>query len=555
MFKVLNFHRRAAQRTQRGHEVHRGRRQAAFVAVVASATLVIAIPASGAGSPMHIRPASNEISSARPSAGHLIVGAPIKLPSALFDVGAQGSASLVSPSQARDVAIAMWHAWDSALYTNDTRALTQLAVAGPMLAGTINNCAFPGNCLSGATQRPTMGQLEVAVSKQRSYPLYFMSTTRTTSEVQESNGLSQEGPWMELQILTKASSSAPWQLSFDSGYSVPNGDHLPWLPFDFTKTLNDPSGSGGAYTAAPTISTSVATPNGSTTIKLSASNYLPLLAAYWQSYKVVGHAPENTVFFTGGESSGEGQYLAESREGSLYAGSRNYYKFAFDPGAGAWRFAVGGGYAMVCGSVLDTQTQTPVSGLLYQNSDENNYGAPLPPGSYSKITTSGEHEECVYPSLGGPNYSWGGLSVAGNDVYSAAVTGHRVASSPVPGQSDSAGVLDLETDYSVLSSELAQYSKQYNACEASNGKSCVKSLAKKLAEQFALFDNFITTYNFPAQFGDDVDALDKSTRKLTELFGAVSNGNETTGSISSIKQSEKDFVREFEKLVKGLSSV
>jgi hypothetical protein len=83
----------------------------------------------------------------------------------------------------------------------------------------------------------------------------------------------------------------------------------------------------------------------------------------------------------------------------------------------------------------------------------------------------------------------------------------------------------------------------------------VKSLAKKLAEQFALFDNFITTYNFPAQFGGDVDALDKSTRKLTELFGAVSNGNETTGSISSIKQSEKDFVREFEKLVKGLSSV
>jgi hypothetical protein len=532
-----------SQRTRRSHIVRNCRRQAALAAVVASATLVLAVPVSGAGSPSHVRLASNEVSAAKPSPGHLIVGAPIKLPSVLYTTGAKDSASLVTPSQARTAATAMWNAWQSALYANDTRALTQLAVVGPMLDGTIYNCAFPSGRCSSNPQRPMLGQLEVAVPKQRSFPLYFISAIRTTNDVQNSDGLDQVEPWMELQILTKKSSTAPWQLSFDSGYNATNGVQPPFPPFDFGVGSIGPSNSDEAYNGVPLISTVVTKGIGTSATRVPTDKYLPLLATYWQSYKDVGHAPRNSVFLDGGDSSGEGKSLAESREGSLYAGNRSTYQFAFDPRAGTWHFTVGGGYPMVCGSVLDAQKQTPVSGLMNQNSDEVNYGVPLQPGAYFKITTSAEHEVCVYYALAGTNNSLGGLSVAGNDVYVSAVTGHRAPNV----------LVDLENDFDVLSNELAQYSTQYKACVASNGKSCVKSLAQNSAEEFALFDNDILSQNFPSQFDTDVKALDKTTRRLNALYESVSKGNETAENLSSIQMSVKDLKGEFNKLVKDLS--
>lgn len=273
------------------------------------------------------------------------------------------------------------------------------------------------------------------------------------------------------------------------------------------------------------------------------ANYLPLLAAYWQSYKDVGHAPENSVFLEGADSSGEGDFLAESREGSIYAGSRNAYRFASDPGAGTWRFAVGGGDPLICGSVLDDQTQTPVSGLLNQNSDEVNFGVPLPPGEYFRISTSAVHEVCAYYALDRTNISNSGLSVAGNDVYVSAKTGRRAAQD----------LVDLETDFGVLASELTQYSQQYNTCVTSKGVSCLKSLAQDSAEEFASFDNDITSQQFPSRYGAEVSALDKTSRELNELYESVAKGNETSGDYSSIQASVKEFKSEYHQLVKDLS--
>ena len=437
----------------------------------------------------------------------------------------------------------MWNAWQSALYTNDTRALSQLAVAGPMLDGTIYNCAFPsGRCLA-SPQRPKLGQLEVAVPRQRSYPLYFMSAILTTNDVQNSNGLSQVEPWMELQILTKTTRTAPWQLSFDSGYNAIAGVQPPFPQFDFGVGPYGPLHSDRAYNGNPAVTTVVTKGIGKAPTVVTTDNYLPLLATYWQSYKDVGHAPGNSVFLDGGDSSGEGKSMAETREGSLYNGSRDTYKFAFDPHAGTWRFTVGGGYPLVCGSVLDAATVTPVEGLLNQNSDEVNYGVPLPPGSYFRITTSAEHEVCVSYALGGTNNSLGGLSVAGNDVYTSAVTGPRAPED----------LVDLETDYGVLSSELAQYNTQYSECETSNGKSCVKSLALNFAEQFAQFDNGLMSYVFPPQFDVDVNALEKTAGKLNGLYESVSKTNGSTGDTSSIEKSVKNFKSEYKKLVRDLS--
>lgn len=450
---------------------------------------------------------------------------------------------MVSPSEARITATAMWNAWQSALYANDTRALTQLAVAGPLLNGTIYNCAFPsGHCLA-SPHRPQLGQLEVAVPKQRSYPLYFMSAALTTNTIQNSDGLNQVEPWMELQIVTKASRTAPWQLSFDTGYDAISGAEPPFPQFDFGVGPYGPSHSDRAYNGTPLIQNVVTKGIGKAPTVVPANNYLPLLAKYWQNYRDLGRAPANSVFLKGGDSSGEGMILAETREGSVYNGNRNTYKFAFDPHAGTWRFTVGGGYPMVCGSVLDAATVTPLGGLLNQNSDEVNYGIPLRPGSYLRITTSAEHPVCVSYALAGTRNSLGGLTVAGNDTYTSAVSGPRAPED----------LVDLETDYGVLSNELVQYNTEFKACETSDGKSCEKTLAKQFAEQFAQFDNALMSYAFPAKYGSEVNALEAAAGKLSGLYQALSEKNENTGNLSSIEKSVNELKSAYNNLVRDLA--
>ena len=72
---------------------------------------------------------------------------------------------------------------------------------------------------------------------------------------------------------------------------------------------------------------------------------------------------------------------------------------------------------MVCGVVVDTSTNTAVSGLLYQNPDENNFGPPSP-GTYRVITTKTDHETCVYTVIGG-------LDTVGDAIDSFSVTGQQ----------------------------------------------------------------------------------------------------------------------------------
>jgi hypothetical protein len=497
----------------------------------------------GAGGPSRVALKSDDASSARPSPGHLIVGPPIKLPSALFTSGAGGASYLVSPSEARIVATAMWNAWQTALYANDTKALTQLAAAGPFLNGTIYNCAFPsGRCLV-SPHKPKLGQLEVVVPKQRAYPLYFMSAVRTTNAIQNSDGISQVEPWMDLQILTKASRAASWKLSFETGYDAIGGVQPPFPPFDFGVGPYGPLHSDRAYNGAPLISKVTTKGLGKAPTVVPTNNYLPLLAAYWQSYKDAGHAPKDSVFLKGGDSSGEGKSLAKTREGSLYNGSRDTYRFAFDPRAGTWRFTVEVGYPLVCGSVFDAATVKPLGGFLNQNSDEVNYGIPLPPGEYLSVTTVAEHPVCVSYALGGTNGSLGGLVVSGNDTYTSAVTGPRAP----------ADLVDLETDYGVLSSELTQFGSAYNTCLSSDGKSCVKTFALNVADQFAQFDNALMSYGFPARFQVDVNALETSAVKINALYESVYRSNGKVGNMSSIKNSVKGFQGRYKKLERDLS--
>ena len=537
--EVTNEHERTTELTDlKSHEHgkallprvrrHRPTRRHTQPALAALVILAFATYALGVGGADATKPA-------KPTPGNLVVGTPITLPAALFESGSPGSSPLITPSQAQVVAAAMWNAWQSALNTSDTRALTQLAAPGPMLDGTIDNCAFPnGQCIIGS-QRPTTGQIETVVPYQRSYPLYFLASIVTTNEVTTPSGLNQQEPWMDLQILTKASSEASWRLSFDSGYAAPGGGEPAFLPFDEYTDTTTP-GTNDTYNATPTSLPPV-----------SANEFLPLLASYYQSFKSEGRAPANAPFVSGGMTSGEGQLLAESRQGSVYNGERQTYRFTWDAGAGTWEFAVAGGYPMECGSVLDDAVITPVSGLFNQNSDETNYGIPLPPGLYSKITTDAEHEVCVYVVTGG-------LAVGGGGgVYSSAVTGTRVAAAGI-GKHESPVLADVETTFGVLTSELAQYDKQYSTCLSTQKTSCLKVYAQNAAQQYAAFDGSLMGFDFPARLDTDASNLDSTTRKLTGLYGEIYRSNDAVGTTSAIAKSETALLKEYKHLIGALSS-
>jgi hypothetical protein len=524
------------QRSRRSHAI-RSHRAVQQIAISAIATCALAITGTGTSSATVLPVTIQSNSSTKPAPGNLIVGEPIKLPAALFVAGTQGSSSLITPSQARIVTTAMWNAWQSALYISDTRALTQLATPGPVLNGTIDNCAFPnGQCIIGTQQKATMGQTEVAVPYQRSYPLYFLASILTTTEVSTPSGLNQREPWMSLQVLTKASSGASWRLSFDSGYAAPGGGVPAFIPFDeFTDTTSTP-GVTVSYNATP-----------SNVPPVSADDFLPLLASYYQSFKSEGHAPAHTLFIRSGMTSGEGQELAQNRQGSVYNGERQTYRFVSDARVGTWQFTAGGGYPMECGSVLDDATITPVSGFFNQNSDETNYGIPLRPGLYSRITTDAEHEVCVYVATGGLTVGGGG------GVYSAAITGTRVAATGSDKHAP-AVLADLETTFGVLASEMGQYDKQYSTCLSARKTSCLTVFAQNAAQQFAAFDGSLDGFDFPARLSTDVSTMDSTTRKLTGLYGGLDESNGTARIRSEISKSENAFLKEYKDLIGALSS-
>jgi hypothetical protein len=471
--------------------------------------------------------ASASTSSQLPAPGHLIVGASITLPPTLYEANDPGSPALITPTQAQAVESTMWQLWETALVQSDTRALSELITPGPTLEGTINNCGLgSGGCVQETTPRAASA-ISVIVPLEGSYPIDFLAEVRTTQYVQGDNGLNVWEPWVEVQILTKMTATSPWQLSFDTGYDGVNAAAPPLLQFDLKPMLlsNDES---GQYNPKPEARSPV-----------PASKFLPLLAKYWQGYKNTGHQPSSPFFVVNGYAAAQGQQLAMERQGALYAGHREYFSFSADPAAGTWEFSSSGGDPFVCGSVLDTATDAARQGYLNQNADESNYGVPLPPGEYKKITSLVEHQVCVYGA--------GSLDEVGNDNYTSEVIGQ--------GRSGAAGHVqqdtirnDLETAYGVLAYQLLQYT-----ADCKDPDSCYKSNAGKIASEFAQFSNLLTDHRYPSSATSDVKSLEQITNVLTNLFFHMSKVPGAATSLATIQRDAITLNEQFDAVIADLT--
>ena len=485
--------------------------------------------------------ASGAASPSAPTPQHLIVGSRITLPHALFEANQRGQSVLVTTNQARQIEEAMWQAWERAMIDNDTRALKQLIAPGPVLEGIIDNCAFPvGQCANERHVRP-IRSLTTIVPAQHAYPIYFLSEIQTTALVQDSQNVDTWQPWLELQILTKATPSSSWMLSFDSGYNATNGGTPPLLPFD--PGMVQPYPHGGSGHLQPQQKR-----GGRPIPGYPAAQYLQDLAEYWQSYVTTGHAPDPTVFVTDGTTSGVGEQLAQSPQGSEYAGHTEYKSFGADPSTPSWSFIAKGGYPMVCGSVVDTATDVPpASGSLYQNADETNYGIPLAAGQYGQIVSKTAHETCVYPVVGG-------FDASGNDTYAYAVSGTLIQ--PAPPQAASSTPSDLETDYAVLAHELAEYQTKLKTCQQDGGNSCLNVVNNDISGEFGLFADRLMSDKFSSSERPTVSSLYATSVKLSRLFqNAQTNPGNLGKDSSEINAEAARFLRESLTLLQQLTGV
>jgi hypothetical protein len=452
--------------------------------------------------------------SVRPSPAHLIVGRPITLPSALFAAEPAGSPTLVTFTEAGDVERAFWPLWQQALVDADTRALTQLAPAGAMLSGVINQCAGPRGRCTLDTSPPPLNYLRIAVPEQSAYPLYFLAEVQTIRYVDAANGLPVQEPWLELQVLTKASPQAPWQLSFDTGAGGSNGSAAPFVALDATQD---------GYNPVPQKSTVV-----------PADRLLPLLAVYWQSFRETGRPPASTPFVSDGYTTGVGEQIARHRQNSIYAGNRERFHFAPNPAAGVWQFGVHGGYPMMCGTLRDVETIVPLKSLLYQNPDETNYGVSLRPGLYRSITNIGDHETCVVSQAAS-------LDAIGNNDYSSAITGHFVKPGPVP---KNRALADVETAYWVLANQVHQYQTQLVACDKSHAlASCIKLYASRAALQVAVFQRLIDAYALPQRVAAAKARLIAAAHMLNARFERNAPAGQIATAIAQLNARYRSLVR------------
>jgi hypothetical protein len=366
--------------------------------------IVVALFAMGASG---VTQASADV--AAPDPNHLIMGAPIALPPALTLSNPVGSATLVTPTQASAITATLWRVWEQALISRDTTALTQISAPGALLNGELYECAWPSlGCVPETTERP-VNSVTTIVPVQQTYPIYFLAEVSTIQDIANLDGPAHWVPWVELQVLTKASASAPWRLSFDTGYDGTDDRTPPLLPFELqplAASTSSPQADQYNGQPAPAVST-------------PAPAFLSLLAQYYQSFKDTGRPPPGSQFAAGGAADGYGSQLATNPQDNVALGSRNHYDFTADPGAGEWEFSGPGGLPIECGTVLDTSTNAPVGGpVLLQNPDRTNWGMALAPGAYTKVITDTTHPTCVF-DVGGV------LDAAGDSGYTIGVSGPR----------------------------------------------------------------------------------------------------------------------------------
>lgn len=327
---------------------------------------------------------------------------------------ATGRTSLVDETTASQVLANIFPLWQQYLHDGDVKGLRSIET-GIQLDWDLQNCATTSYELhTSCEDSPMMGQA-VIVPRQFSYPVRFLAEVQTTEESQamSPDAPNENTPALELIVLTKASSTAPWRISFETGLYSTTSSPPPFLP-------------------AP-LSVDGTVPAVSPHVIKSVRSLPTQLADYWQSWKVHGHAPEGSTFVPGPFTTSLGAYLATGPDGVVGPNLRQNVLYSSNPSVdGLFVFPVAfgeftsnptpndTGYSgtsgtLVCSSIRVSIDFTPDAGgpPLVQRKSLVDFGPGLAPGRYSSVLDESVHNSCVLTN--GQNLSALG---ADGDVFS-----------------------------------------------------------------------------------------------------------------------------------------
>jgi hypothetical protein len=328
--------------------------------------------------------ATSPLSSAAPSAATSLSTTRLALPAT--------AGVSVDPGEAANVVDALWLVRERALANTDMATIRELET-GPALE-------WDAACYDGCqpTSPRPMQKMQVFVPRQSTYPAYFLAEVLTIT-----NDLTV--PYVETMVFTRASTSLPWMLNFDTGYSE--------IP---TMSEQSEVDAQGFDAPAPSFT------------GVTVSDLPGELAAYWQTWKDTGAAPPGARFEGGTWTNEWGPYIYNYAQELTSEGLSEAATYSADPSQdGQWTFAIDDmvgdqlvdGMALSCGTVRFTSVISALSGYtITQPVDQSTWSDLLPAGTYSQLTRVGLRQSCFLLQPGSAS-----IGVVGGNGGDTKITG------------------------------------------------------------------------------------------------------------------------------------
>jgi hypothetical protein len=302
---------------------------------------------------------------------------------------------ILSVAEALKVQLTFSRAMSAAMTSGSPSALIRLTAPGIVRESYLLTCAFRlyhnfyGACSGGREANST--KTSVIVPAETRYPLYFLAETKGTGFVETYNTSSPDGGFMQLEVLTQQTRTAPWQVAFDTNfYNYPNIQVVP----EFFYYSSNTAGLDESSTVRPAVPT---------------SEFPSLLVAYLQSCISRSAVPSKTIFVNAGS---DDAYLAcvhaaQGQQGAVDNFDQRDYNY-LSPGNSAaqhWQFGIDApgvisgpnALSMDCFSIVVTQVYKPGPGsdVLVQPPNGSEYGPALAAGQYASVTEQGVHSVCM----------------------------------------------------------------------------------------------------------------------------------------------------------------
>jgi hypothetical protein len=113
-----------------------------------------------------------------------------------------------------------------------------------------------------------------------------------------------------------------------------------------------------------------------------------------------------------------------------------------------------------------------------------------------------------------------------------------------------ADLVDLNTAFDVLGTQLLRFQAQYSSC-SSTAQTCTQTFASEMARQFATLVTNLAGQSFPPAIHTEVSAMESTARELEAIAQAVADGQAASNAGQQLARDEERLVQEFQACIRG----